>query len=395
MPGQHALLSASAADRWMLCPGSVMATKDYPDTSSTAADEGTLAHALGELKLRKLFGIPEPMSRAKYGSQHKAIEADELYSVEMENCSDTYVEQIQSVVMQAPQRPFIAVEFRVDFSDVVPDGFGTSDCIVITPDTIHIFDYKHGKGVKVSATENRQLRLYALGALKAFAPFFPGIRYVVLHIIQPRLDNICEWKLTVEELVSWGDDTVKPAANLALSPDAPFHPGEKQCKFCKIRATCRARMVAATELHESPGFGKMPPEITDAEIADAIALGKDVSDWYKKLSEYAAKKLESGGAIPGLKLVAGRTTRTWDDQNTAFADLIRNGIPEAVLYEKTPVSVPGLEKLIDKQAFARFVVPHMIQSPGKPALVPESDPRKPWSPAKADFAEIIKSKKED
>lgn len=395
MPGQHALLSASAADRWMLCPGSVAATKYHPETSSEAADEGTLAHALGELKLRKLFGIPEPMNRATYAIKHTTIQTDPLYSVEMENCSDTYVEQIQAVVMLLPQRPFIAVEFRVDFSDFVPGGFGTSDCILITPDTIHIFDYKHGKGVKVYATENRQLRLYALGALKAFAPFFPGIKYVVLHIVQPRLDNICEWRLTVEDLLSWGENTVKPAAELALSPDAPFYPGEKQCKFCKIRATCRARMDAAAELQKSPTFGKLPPEITDAEIADAITKGKEIADWYKKLSDYAAKKLESGGAIPGLKLVAGRTTRTWDDQSAAFADLIRGGVPESILYEKTPVSVPGLEKLIDKQLFAQLVTPHIIQSPGKPALVPESDPRKPWSPAKADFAEIIKNKKED
>lgn len=392
MSGQHALLSASAAERWMNCPGSVAATQGIPDRTSSYAEEGTLAHRLCELKLRKLFGIPESMGRSAYKAELDSITSDPLYQQEMDGCSDTYVEHIQETVMNFPQRPCISVEQRVDFSLIVPDGFGTTDCIVITPTELHIFDYKHGQGVPVSAVDNSQLKLYALGAILMYRPFFLDLHDVYLHVIQPRLNNISVWQTTVYELLDWGTFTVKPAAELALSDDAPCIPGEKQCRFCRIRDTCRARAEAAKVVKNSPMFGKLPPTLTDAEVGEAITLAKDVADWLKKLQDYAAKKLESGGAIPGYKLVEGRTTRVWDDQNAAFADMRANGIDDALLFERVPLSVAKLEKAIDKKLFAKIAAPHVTVSPGKPTMVPETDPRKPWSAAKADFADILNTK---
>ena len=394
MPTAHALLSASAADRWMNCPGSVAATKDLPSTTSVYAEEGTLAHSLCELKVRKLFGIPEPMPRSKYLEELAVIKANELYSKEMENCSDTYLEHIQSIALRYNTRPYVVVEQRVDFSEYVPDGFGTSDCIIIAGSELHIVDYKHGQGVPVSAVENKQLRLYAIGALARYKAFFPAVETVYLHVVQPRLNNISEWSVAVDALTDWAKQEVAPAAQRALSPDAPFVPGEKQCRFCGIRATCRARATKNMEVANSPLFQKLPPELSDAEVGAALTIGKDVADWLKKLESYAAKTLETGGTIPGYKLVAGRSNRVWGDQSKAFDAMRSAGVADALLYDRVPLTVAKLEKVLDKKVFAQVAEPFITKAPGKPTMVPESDPRKPWSAAKADFAEILKNKGE-
>ena len=394
MPEVHALLSASAAERWMNCPGSVAATKDLPSSTSVYAEEGTLAHSLCELKVRKLFGIPEPMPRSKYLEELAVIKANELYSKEMDNCSDVYLEHIQSIALQYKTRPYVAVEQRVEFSEWVPDGFGTSDCIIITGSDLHIVDYKHGQGVPVSAVENKQLRLYALGALKRYQAFFPDIATVYLHVVQPRLKNISEWLVPVADLLDWAENVVAPAAELALKPDAPFVPGEKQCRFCGIRATCRARATENMAVAQSPLFQKLPPELSDAEVGAALTIGRDVADWLKKLESYAAKTLETGGSIPGYKLVAGRSTRVWTDQSKAFDAMRSAGVADALLYDRVPLTPAKLEKVLDKKIFAQAAEPFVDKAPGKPTMVPESDPRKPWSAARADFADILKNKGE-
>lgn len=390
MPDKHAVLSASAAERWMNCPGSVTATKDLPGTTSVYAEEGTLAHSLCELKLCKLFGIPKPMKRTEWQESWAKLKSDPLYQPEMENCSDTYIEHIQEVAMACACRPAVFVEQMVDFSEYVPDGFGTSDCIMVTEKTLHVFDYKHGKGVPVSAVDNKQLKLYGIGAWIWVRAFFPNIEEVVLHVIQPRINNISVWSIPLPDLLAWAENEVRPAAKRALSDDAPFVPGEKQCRFCGIRATCRARMENAQAVKNSQNFGKLPPTLTDAEVGEALTLCKQVADWLKKLESYASKKLETGGYIPGYKLVAGRTTRVWDDQNAAFADMREHGIDDALLFERVPITVAKLEKAIDKKLFAQIVEPHITVSPGKPTMVPESDNRPTWSAAKADFAGLTK-----
>lgn len=390
MPEQHALLSASAAERWMNCPGSVAATKDIPDTGSVYAAEGTLAHSLCELKLRKLYGIPRPMKRSVYITRLTEIKADELYQPEMDDCSDTYVDHIRETVSAYQNKPIVVAEQHVDFSQFVPEGFGTSDCIILSETDIHVVDYKHGQGVPVSAVNNPQLKLYALGAVLTYSAFYPDIKTVTLHVVQPRLENISVWSLPLADLMEWAETVVRPAAERALSDDAPCIPGAAQCKFCKIRAFCRARAEAVNDLRRSPLFGKLPPTLTDDEVGAALTAGKDVADWLKKLQDYASHKLETGSAIPGFKLVEGRTSRVWDDQNAAFAAMRAAGVDDALLFERVPMSVAKLEKALNKKLFAQVAAPHITVSPGKPTMVPESDPRKPWSAAKADFADILK-----
>ena len=390
-PEKHALLGASSAARWLACPPSARLCENKPDRNTKYTEEGRLAHSLGELKLRKLFGTgTTPMKPSVYKKELAAIKADPMYSAEMESCTEEYLDHIQATAMEYKQRPMVAFEQMVDYSAYAPEGYGTADCILLTPTDIHVCDYKHGQGVPVDATENPQLKLYALGALNRYAAFYPDVEKVFLHIIQPRAGGISVWETTVAALRQWGEEVVKPRAALAWAGEGEFAPGEHQCRFCKIRNTCRARAQTVQEVAALPDFGKLPPELTDAEVGEALALGERVADWLEKLKSYAAGAIEQGKEIRGYKLVAGRTSRAWDDQTKAFADMQAAGVAEAMLYERTPLTVAKTEKMLGKKRFGEIAVAHVVQTPGKPTLVPESDKRTPWSAAATDFAGMIK-----
>lgn len=201
MPEEHAFLSASGAHRWMHCTPSAMLEKQFPDNAGSYAVEGTLAHSMAEWKLRKQFEIMKP---SDYKQQLVAMQADKLYQPEMDGYTDTYVDYIRSLCMAFPSTPYVVIEKRLDFSHIVPGGFGTGDCVILYGDTLHICDLKYGKGVPVSAENNPQLRLYALGAIHEYCLLY-DIKEVQMHIIQPRLDNISTDTLTADALQQWGD----------------------------------------------------------------------------------------------------------------------------------------------------------------------------------------------
>ena len=196
MPEEHAFLSASGAHRWINCTPSAALEKQFPDTAGSYAAEGTLAHSLAELKLRKQFEIMKPSA---YKQRLAEIQSDELYQREMDGYTDAYVDYIRSLCMAFAGTPYVVVEKRLDFSQIVPGGFGTGDCVILYDDTLHIVDLKYGKGVAVSAENNPQLRLYALGAVQEYSLLYT-IRQVQMHIVQPRLDNISTDSLTADEL---------------------------------------------------------------------------------------------------------------------------------------------------------------------------------------------------
>jgi hypothetical protein len=392
-PEKHALLGASSAARWMACTPSARLTEHCPETTSVYAEEGRLAHSLSELKLRKIFGTGcEKLSAKAYKAKLAEIKADKLYSEEMEQCSEEYVLYIQSVVAQC-ENPAVAFEQMVCYDKYVPEGFGTADCIVLDSDTINVCDYKHGKGVAVDATDNPQLKLYAIGAIERYKAFYSGIEKVRLHIIQPRAGGASSWETTTKELYDWANNVVKPLAEKAYKGDGECNPGEAQCRFCGIRDTCRARAKLVRDIAALPTFENEPPELTSDEIGEALTMAQRVADWVEKLKAYASKTLEDGGSIAGYKLVAGRTTRVWDDQSRAFDDLRANGVDDAMLYERTPLSVAKTEKMLGKKRFSEIASDHVVQSEGKPTLVPESDPRAAWSKSSGDIAEMIKHKK--
>lgn len=294
----------------------------------------------------------------------------------------------------------MAVEVRVDFSDYVPEGFGTCDCIMIGGDTLSIIDYKNGKGVPVSAENNSQMRLYALGALKRYVSVFgDSIRYVSMTIDQPRIqDEPNTEKITVEELLAWGK-SIKPIAEKAYNGPGEFCPGE-HCRFCRGKAQCRARANENTALEEFkdcvPANGSDAPKfgqgvLSDEEIGDLLKRGEGLIRWYKDLEDYALNALLHGQQIPGWKAVAGRSNRTFIDQEAALAAIIAAGYDDCLVYERKPKTLSELEKLMGKSEFAEKVGKFIAKPQGKPTLAPLSDKRESYNLAVNDFAEVVQS----
>lgn len=370
MPGIHALLSASAAKRWLNCPPSAQLTADMPEQQSTYAAEGTLAHELCELKVRKKF---EAMKKSEYDKRLKVIKANELYQQEMESCSDAYLDYILSVAHAYKSKPYVVIEKRLDFSNIVPEGFGIGDCILIVGCDLHIFDYKHGKGVPVSAEDNPQMRLYALGALNEYSFLFP-IKNVIMHIVQPRLDNFSEEQIAKVNLAIWAD-RIKPIAEQAIKGEGEFRCGD-WCRFCKAKATCRARADSFKPLE---AFGQaLPPLIDNQQVGDILKIAENLKAWVSDLEEYALTEILLGNEVPGWKAVEGRSNRAFTDIDKAFDTLKINGFDEALLYERKPITLTNAEKLVGKKQFIELVGDYINKPQGKPTLAPESDKREPF-----------------
>lgn len=384
---EHALLSASSAKKWMNCPASARLEEQIPDEESAYAAEGSLAHAICELKLTKKF-IDRNMTDRTYKSRMNKLTKNELYQKEMDGFTDRYVEYVTELAFGCPQAPFMAVEKRLDYSDWAPEGFGTGDCILLSGDHLHIIDFKYGKGVPVSAVENPQMKCYGLGALKEFGMIYP-IRFLTLHIVQPRIDNgTSQWEVSREELEEWGKNALKPAAEEAYRGDGPCRPGEWcDAGFCKLRATCRARAQQFMELmdtaqnldpdRETPSIMVLPPALTDEEVGEVLKKGEFLESWIKKLKEYATKAITEGKNIPGWKLVEGRSNRIITDQDKAFAELMLAGYSDAVLYNRVPITLTELEKTITKEHREEILGKYIVKPQGKPTLVSEADKRPP------------------
>ena len=404
-PTEHALLSASSAHRWLACTAAPRFEEQFPNGTSDYAEEGSLAHSICELYARKHFTV---MTNRKFNSELKKLQAKPYYSDEMLKTAEKYVDYLREKAMSYPTKPYVTQVVKVDFSDYVPEGFGTCDCVMIGGDTLHITDYKHGKGVEVSAEENPQMRLYALGALKMFAPVFgDSIKKVSMGICQPRItDDESEDGMTVEELREWGE-SIKPRAKEAYDGPGTFCPGE-HCRFCKGKAQCRARAdqntafedfkdcaiagKAAPELQalspETRAVIGLPPMLSDAEIGELLVRAEGLVQWYKDLCEYATQNILNGKEIPGWKVVAGKSNRAFKDVEEAFSKVIEAGYDEALLYERKPITLTGVESLLGKAKFETLLKDCVHKPLGKPTLVPLSDKREPYSTAAADFAGV-------
>lgn len=368
----HALLSASSAHRWLKCTKSARLEEQFPDTTSEAAKEGTLAHELAELKVRNYFN-PSDVSKRKLTFAIKKMKENPLWDDEMLIHTDTYLDYIRDVSIKLPAAPFVEVEKRVDFSEYVPDGFGTADCIMVQGNTLFVIDFKYGKGVPVSAKENPQMMLYALGAYESCKILYP-IKRIHLAIVQPRLpDGITEWECPLGELLEFGEYVEKRAA-LAFTGDGEFAPDEKTCKFCRARKQCRAR--SDYNVKQAFDLGELPPLITNEEAGQRLLAMRDVVSYQKDLQEWALSECLVGNEVPGWKAVEGRRSRDWTDMDAAFEKLIKSGVvAEEILWEKKPLTLAQVEKTIGKKDFADAVGEFVIQKSGKPALVEVSDKR--------------------
>ena len=362
MPDQHSLLSASGAHRWLNCPPSAVLESREPDTSSAAAEQGTAAHALAEWKLR----------RALHQAPAFKPESDWI-DTEMEHLTDDYVAFVQehiSIARETCGDPQVLIEQRLDFSHIVPGGFGTGDAVIIAEPTLQIIDLKYGQGVLVEAEQNPQLMLYALGALHAFGSLY-DIETVAVTIYQPRRGTVDTWEISVAELEQWAETEVKPKAELASAGEGEFCPGS-WCQFCKIAPTCRARAEANLQLAKLE-FAP-PAKLSDVEIADVLTRIPQLKTWAADVEAYALSKAVNQGVVfEGFKLVAGRSVRKYSSETDVAAAAEAAGYRD--IYDRKLITLTAMEKLMGKPTFNEILGDLVTKPAGKPTLVPVSDKR--------------------
>lgn len=391
MPEIHAKLSASGAKKWLNCPLSVSMESEFPNESSQYAAEGTIAHALGELKIR--FENKE-LTKKYYTSMYKELEKSEFINDEMLEYTDSYkdfvIERFNEAKKKTPDA-ILMLEQKLDFSEYVPEGFGTGDVIIIADGNMEIIDLKYGKGVLVSAENNPQLRLYALGAISEY-DYMYDITSVTMTIYQPRIDNISSENISAEELLMWGENIVKPKAKLAYEGCGECCVG-KHCDdgFCRARVVCKAYAEQKLELakYEFMQANKM----NNSDIADVLLQVDELVSWGKAIKDYALEQAVNNGVrYPGFKLVEGRSNRTYTSEEEVINILKENKLSEEQIYNVKLKGITELEKLLGKKKFADILGKFIIKPAGKPTLVAESDRRPEINTAdKAmeDFKEII------
>jgi len=365
----HALLSPSGASRWLACTPSARLEETFPQSSNTAADEGTLAHALAELLLRNNL---KQIKSVLFEKELKKIKNHKLYNAEMNGHAMDYASFIMEKY-EALKDATIIVEDQIDLTEFVPEGFGTLDCAIIADYILDINDLKYGKGVLVEAHENKQMMLYALGALQKYSLSY-HIDKVRMTIFQPRLDNHSSFEVDAAWLLEWGENEVKQKAALAHQGKGDYVPGS-HCQFCKARNECKAladhNMQLASYAFEDPN--KLSPE----DIANILDKGPDMVKWFSGIKTYALQQAVSHDMKwPGFKLVQGRSNRKYADPAAIIKTLQKAKISnDLFLTEPELVGIGALEKNIGKAVVEKLCSAHIIKPPGAATLVPEWDKR--------------------
>lgn len=379
----HALLSPSAAHRWINCTAAPRLEADVEDKGSEFAAEGTLAHAYCAQKLKAFLGLPTD------GEAKEIAELNDRYHTgEMDEYTDTY----KTIVLEKfdaarakTKDALLLIETRLDFSEYVPDAFGTADAIIIADGTMEVIDFKYGKGVKVSAEDNPQMKIYALGAYEKFS-FEYKIDRVRMTIIQPRIENFSEWELSVSELMAWTDSVLTPKAQQAYKGDGPQVPGD-WCQFCKVKSNCRAltqKCIEAAKNHPDPKLIS-PDELA----ADVLPMLATVKTWLAGVEDYALQQALSGVQLAGWKVVEGRSVRKITDQDGAALALNKAGYKTTEIYKPQELrTITDLEKLTGKKQFAAICGDFIEKPQGKPTLAPESDKRPAIDPLADDFKDV-------
>lgn len=369
----HALLSASSAHRWLACPPSAVAAEAYPEQDTEFTREGTLAHEAAEHIARG--GEPDVDQLRDWGAD---------YTQEMVECGIGYRDYIQELTKS--DDAIVLLEQRVDFSPWVPEGFGTCDCIIIQGDTLSIIDYKYGQGVPVSAVDNPQMKLYALGALNDYG-IAMDVDRVEMHIYQPRLNNISVDGLSVADLLAWADKTVKPVAAKAIKGKGTYSAGA-HCKFCPHAGRCRALTKSCTEFVETHDLRVPVPVLADYEVAEVLAMEAQITLWLKRVKQQALTTMLEGGEVPGYKVVEGKLgNRKWRDELQVAEILKAQGYQLNDITETKLLSPASMDKSIGKKKVAELLTDLIDRSPGAPTIVPASDKRPAYN--RADDFEVL------
>lgn len=359
----HALLSASSSARWLACPPSAVAATMYENADTDFTREGTLAHEVAEIVARGKNPDVEVSS----------FRVDEV-TPEMLRCAEAYRDYIQELVTD--DNAVILLEQRVDFSPWVPGGFGTCDCLIIQGRRLDVIDYKFGKGVAVSAEGNSQMSLYGLGALNDFGTIYE-IEEVVLHIFQPRINNVSAWEQTTAALLDWGE-TVKPRAAMAAQGRGTMAAGE-HCRFCPHAGKCPTLAAACTAVVNDHGDVVEVSTLQPWMVADILKAEPMISAWLKSVKDRALAAMLNGEEIPGYKVVAGRGSRLWSDEGAARDALVAAGYGLSEI-QTTPelLSVSKMEDALGKKRVAELCGALIESKPGGPTVATVSDKRKPF-----------------
>ena len=370
---KHAVLSASSSERWLNCTPSARLCEAYEDKGSDYAAEGTDAHTLCEARLKLKLGM----------AVWDPVEDLSWYNEEMEECAQGYAAYVVELLETAKQTcadPVVMIEQRVDFSRWVKEGFGTADCILIADGVLNIVDYKHGKGVEVSAVCNPQMRLYALGALEIFDDIY-DIEEIRMTIYQPRKANISVDSIAKDDLLRWADTELYEKAEMAYAGQGEFHFGD-WCRFCKAKAECRERAEANLALAQYDF--EAPALLEDSEIADILGKVDALTAWASDVKEFALQQAISGKEWTVWKLVEGRSNRKYTSEAVVAATVESAGYDP---YERKVMGVTAMQKMLGKSRFEELLAPYIEKPQGKPTLVPESDKRPAMNTAKNDFME--------
>ena len=378
---KHALLSASGASRWLNCTPSARLEDgertEADDEGSIYAQEGTLAHELAENVLRYIteqdrhVSMPDYATSAEFVAKAEAMPAEMGITVEgLLEGIDPYVnyvlEQLETAEMAGYGK--LLLEQKLDLTYFAPESFGTGDAVILSNNSIEIIDLKYGKGVRVYAKDNSQLKLYGLGAvmmLDGIAEFDT----VTMTIVQPRLDNITSVTLTVQELLDWGNEFVKPRALQAFAGEGECNTGD-WCKWCKVFHKCRAMQDTASV------FSAVEPvTLSDAELVEMYNKRKLVASWLDSVESYLEREALQGRKFEGLKLVEGRSVRKWADETAVIAKLSELGKTEQDAYNVKLKGIGDIEKLVGKKVFASDFTSLLTKPAGAPTLVPDADPR--------------------
>ena len=365
-PLEHAMLSASSAHRWLECSLSALLERELPDETTIYAAEGSAAHEVAEYKVRRYLG----------GEDLTVPNTGDFDFVEIDRYTDSYlyyvIDKIEEIRKSCPDAQ-VLVEQRLDYSNYAEGGFGTGDLVIVADDVIQVIDFKYGKGVAVSAEDNPQMKLYALGALNLY-DFLYDIKTVKMSIVQPRLNSISEWEISADELLEWAENTLKPIAALAARGGGKFKAGE-HCRFCKLKSTCRERADHMLELAKYE-FTE-PASLSDDEIESILPIADALSGWVSDIFAYAqARAINDGRKWSGYKVVEGKSNRRYKNKKKVAEICIKNGYSLSQLYKQELISITEMEKLMGKKKFAEIIGKYIEKPKGKLSLVPATDKRK-------------------
>ena len=363
----HAMLSPSAASRWMSCTASAALEASLPGQTTSFAKEGTQAHVIAEFAAREALGLPLPPNMFDTPDDEMleaaAIYADhikETYLKAKETCTDVIAE----------------TEIRLDLTAWIPEGFGTADCLIVADGTLYVIDFKYGKGVLVEAEGNKQMMIYALGAL-GWADLLYSINTVRMTIIQPRINNISTADITAAELRMWGAEVLAPIAQIAYEGLGEFKPSEDACRFCRANGSCKAQADYFVSLFdENEDDGRLDP----AAAGEILKRAAGMKDWLDRLEETVKDACLAGSTVPGWKLVEGRTKRRYTDEAEIENRLRAKRYKVSEIYEKKLLGITKMEKLLGRKKMDELIGDLIEKPQGAPTLVPESDKRPAWAP---------------